>query len=320
MHLAFRLIIQPAPLILNSKQPQLIRKMTTKNPLSARRFAAGCILCSALLAPALQAATVLNFPDFSSVAGLQLNGNAAQVGSVLRVTPSTATQSGSVFSTTAVTLTPAVSFSTAFSFRMSNPGGISDEDGQGADGIVFAVQTVANTAGGAGGGIGYSGLLNSVGVEFDSWNNGAGLGDPNGNHVAINTNGNLGAPLDADAVTDGRLNNGSIWYAWVDYNGVSDLLEVRLSTTSSRPLSALSSTTVDLTSVLGSTDAYVGFTSGTGAAFNDHDILSWEFRDDYSPIRTPEGGSTLVTLGIGLSVLGFASRLSQKRRRNAATN
>lgn len=272
------------------------------------------LLSALIAAPALQAATVLNFPDFSDITGLQLNGNAAQVGNVLRVTPSSPFQAGSVFSTTAVTLTSQVSFSTAFSFRMSQPGGSSDVDGQGADGLVFVVQTVSNTAGSAGGGIGYQGLANSVGIEFDSWFNGAGLGDPNGNHVAINTNGNLGAPLDADAVGPNRLNDGNIWYAWVDYNGPTDLLEVRLSTTPSRPAAAHSSAIVPLEGVLGSTNAFVGFTSGTGSAYNHHDVLSWEFRDDYQPITTPEGGSTLAGLGLGVIALGLASRFTRGRK------
>jgi hypothetical protein len=47
-------------------------------------------------------ATTLLYTDFSSVAGLQLNGNAAQAGNVLRVTPATYGQSGSAFSTSAV--------------------------------------------------------------------------------------------------------------------------------------------------------------------------------------------------------------------------
>ena len=270
-----------------------------------------------LLQPEAKAATVLNFPDFSSVAGLQLNGSAAQAGNVLRVTPSAGNKSGSVFSTTAVTLTASVSFSTAFSFRMSNPGGISDGDGQGADGITFVVQTVANTAGGLGGGIGYAGLANSVGVEFDTYNNGG--SDPDGNHVAINTNGNLNTPLDVDPVTTARLNNGNLWYAWVDYDGASDLLEVRLSTASTRPAVALSSATVDLTAVLGSTNAYVGFTSGTGGAYNDHDIVSWEFRDNFAPIVTPpttavpDGGGTWIMLSLGLLGLALVRPLVSSR-------
>ena len=67
-------------------------------------------------------ATTISYTDFSSISGLQLNGNAAVATdntsrNVLRVTPSTFGQSGSVFSTSAVTLGADVSFSTKFSFN-----------------------------------------------------------------------------------------------------------------------------------------------------------------------------------------------------------
>lgn len=284
-----------------------------------------CLIGAVTLASvaSLSAATVLSFSDFSSVAGLQLNGNAAQAGNVLRVTPSLPSQSGSVFSVTPVALSTQVSFSTYFSFRISTPGGIGDSDGQGADGLVFVVQTNANNVGGAGGGIGYQGLANSVGVEFDTYDNGLGNGDPNGNHVAIDTGGNLGSPLAVTALPTNSanlLNNGSIWYAWVDYNGPTDLLEVRLSSTSSRPSTALVSTTVDLTTVLGSTNAFVGFTSGTGSGYNNHDVLSWEFRNDYSPVSqppaqgVPDSGSPVVLLSSGLIVLAICGRRFAPRK------
>jgi len=273
-----------------------------------------------LFSPALQAATVINFPDFSSVAGLQLNGNAAQVGSAVRVTPSAGFQAGSVFSTNPVTLAADVSFSTRFSFRISNPGGSSDTDGQGADGLVFVVQTNANNVGGAGGGIGYSGIPKSVGIEFDTWDNGLGWGDPNGNHVAIDTNGDLGSPLGVAPVGP-RMNDGDLWYAWVDYNGVTDALEVRLGDSSTRPAAPLVQATVDLPGVLQGTNAFVGFTSGTGSAFGDHDLVSWEFRDNYEPIVTPpptngvpEAGGTLMAMLLGIGGLALFRRAGTATR------
>ena len=135
-------------------------------------------------------------------------------------------QSGSAFLTTAIDLANQASFSTFFTFRISNPSGISDGDGQGADGIVFVVQSVSNTAGGFGGGIGYSGIQKSVGVELDTWDNGAGFNDPNGNHVGINLGGTFNGATQTIAT---RMNNSADWFVWIDYNGVNDLLEVRFS-------------------------------------------------------------------------------------------
>lgn len=262
-----------------------------------------------------QAATIL-YNDFSSTAGLQLNASTAVINSggsgvndgsrdVLRLTNNLG-QSGSAFSTNTVSLDNDASFSTAFVFNIGDPQGAFDPsgDGQGADGIVFVVQTVSNTAGGGGVGIGYSGLSNSVGIEFDTWNNGS-IDGSNGNHVGINVGGNINSAARGNVAT--RMNNGADWYAWVDYNGITDLLEVRINQTNIRPTGAFISHSVDLVTELGSTDAFVGFTSGTGAAAGDHDIVQWQFNSTFDPISeigVPTPGALAL---LGLSLMGLGS-------------
>lgn len=230
----------------------------------------------------------VNFADFTDISPLTLNGAAATLGNpvafnganVLRLTDGLG-QSSSLFLTQAISLANGASFSTAFTFQMTDGEGIGSPPG--ADGIVFAVQTVSNTAGGGGGGIGYEGINNSVGIEFDTFDNSG--WDPDGNHVGVNLNGDVDSVKTVSVAT--VLNAGDIWYAWVDYNGATDLLEVRLAMTPTRPASPLMTHVVDLTSVLGQTDAFIGFTSGTGAGANDHDIRSWRFVPDYSPLDDP---------------------------------
>ncbi len=271
--------------------------------------ALGMASASLLCMQAANAAVVVNYPDFSSVTGLQLNGNAAQVGNLLRVTPAIDGQSGSVFSLNPVSLASNASFSTYFQFRFSNPDlGFCDSPTTcGADGLVFTLQTVSNTAGGAGGGIGYAGLPNSVGIEFDSWNNGA-SDDFSSNHVGIDVGGNTDSLVTQEILAD-DLNNGQIWNAWVDYNGASTQLEVRLGLSNVRPALPFLALTRDLSLDLGSSSAFVGFTSGTGSSHANHDVLSWVLEDRFAPIGTPVPEPGMIALfGSAVALAGLTRR------------
>jgi hypothetical protein len=221
-----------------------------------------------------RAATIFSFPNFNNCAGLQINGNAACTGGVLRVTPATFNQAGSAFSTAPIPLGAGASFSTFFSFRISASGN------GGADGLVFVIQPVSAGLGGAGGGIGYLGIPTSLGVEFDNWDNGIGAGDPNDSHVGIDLNGSVNSVQ--TALISPPLDDGNIWNAWIDYDGT--VLELRLSQGATRPSAPTLSRPVNLASILGTTQAFVGFTSGTGAAFANHDILTWRFDNAFAPI------------------------------------
>lgn len=268
-------------------------------------------VCGVALASSASAA-VISYTDFSSVNGLTLNGDAAQVGNVLRVTPANYGQSGSAFSTSTVSLASNASFSTFFQFQFTTPGGACDGQGCGADGLVFVVQTVSNSVGGSGGGIGYLGIGNSVGIEFDTWNNGPGDNNSS-NHIGIDVNGSVTSIVLAE-VTEADMNGGDIWSVWVDYDGATNLLEARMNRTGVRPASAILSLTRDLALDLGTTDAFVGFTSGTGAAYANHDVLSWTLEDRFAPIggdnnSVPEPGSLLL-VGTGLALARFMRKRS----------
>ncbi|GGF55352.1 L-type lectin-domain containing protein [Alteromonas lipolytica] len=266
----------------------------------------------ALVVSFSSSASVISYTDFSSTAGLQLNGHAQQVGNVIRLTETTS-QAGSFFSTDAQTLGSDVSFSSFFSFNIFDGVGISDVDGIGADGIVFTLQTVSNQAGGGGGGIGYQNLAQSVGIEFDTWNNG-GYDDNSGNHVGINVNGNMDSLALVTEAT--RFNDGDDWFAWVDYDGITDQLSVRYSQNVVKPTLASLEYTIDLTSIFGSNDVYAGFTSGTGGAGNKHDITSFAFSTEFDEDFAGNGINEVSAPGtlalLGLSAFGLAARARRK--------
>lgn len=258
-----------------------------------------------------------SYPNFSDTTGLQLNGNASTAGTgsgtVLRVTPATTGQSGSVFSSTPITLSDAYSFSTRFTFNFNSQG-----DSGGADGLVFVVQTNSSTFGGSGGGIGYFGLPNSLGVEFDNWYNSE-ISDLNDNHVGIDIGGNIVSVQQVPSPF--VLDSGTNLTAWIDYNSGSQLLEVFLSDGNTRPGSPIISYNVDLQSVLGvGNQAFVGFTSGTGAAWANHDVLNWDFIDHFAPVgvAVPEPATWAMML-CGFGGIGFAMRRQKRKAVAGAT-
>ena len=227
---------------------------------------------------------MVEFVDFSDLSNIQLGGDAARLTpvpdgrNILRLVDSERPfESGNALIQNPFDLFGAnnepLSFSTNFQFQITEPGGITDEDGAGADGIAFILSPTSNV-GSAGGGIGYSGLQNSVVVEFDTYNNGV-IDDNNGNHVGLALNGNTNSVAQT-AVTP-RFNNGEIWNAWIEYDGVSQQIEVWASLSTMRPDESLLSESVDIPSIIGSDEFFIGFTSATGAAFGVHDILSWNF-------------------------------------------
>jgi ELWxxDGT repeat protein len=222
------------------------------------------------------------FSNFADTSRMQLAGTAGVFstgdGQVMRLTQALAEQAGSVFALDPVNTS---SFSASFSFRMTNPGGITDSDGiVGADGITFTIKSAQSpNLGSDGSGLGYAGIGKSVAVEFDTFHNtpntfpGNVPGDPSSNHVGIDVNGSVVSTV-TNSVTP-NFNDGNIWHVWVDYDGTT--LQVRYGESDARPAAAQLSTQINLTGIIGSPQAQVGFTGGTAAGFENQDILSWSY-------------------------------------------
>jgi YVTN family beta-propeller protein len=236
-----------------------------------------------------------NFPTFASAGGLTLNGNAAVTGGALRLAANVANQVGSAFLSNPLTVGPNTSMNTRFVFRIH---GSTD----GADGMTFMIQGAGpNALGAAGNGLGYDGIGQSLAIEID---NHAGAGDANANHIAILSNGSVATHL-ATFTPGWDLENGLSHTLWVEYDGPANQLRVYAAQgiVTQRPASPVMTLTIDLPALVGS-QAWFGFSGGTGGVFNNHDVESWSislnaFALPAPPVLTAPGNQTDV---LGASV------------------
>lgn len=298
-------------------------------------FRIGVCASSVLFGLALAAdAAQFTYNGFSNTTGLTFVGDATTAvtsdGTVLRVTPATGGQSGAVYSTSAFTLGANATFSTQFQFRFTDPGGQDP-----ADGITFVLAASPTGLGSGGVGMGYAGVPNSVAIEFDTYNNaGFGLGDNDGNssnHVAIDTDGNLtntalanvygngscgftnGSPAQNPNTVDGCMSNGHLWTVDMSYNGTNLTVGLR-DPSESLDFIAINSYAINIASYLGTNNAYVGFTAGTGAGWENHDIVNWTFSNT-AQLPVPEPGS-LTLLCVGVLMLAGAGARRRFRRQS----
>lgn len=145
----------------------------------------------------------------------------------------------------------------------------------GADGMVFVMQQVGNTAIGLdGGGIGFEGFSPSFGVEFDTWPN-IDFGDPSFDHIAFLQNGNvdhngpdnLAGPVQAQA-TNTTLSDGVYHVVDIFWDPADNSFEVWMD------CEPRLTATVDLIDDIfnGTSNVFWGFTGATGGESNAHRV------------------------------------------------
>ncbi len=119
----------------------------------------------------------------SGKAQFVLNGGAVSLGGdCYRLTQPIGNQLGTAWSSSLISLND--SFDLQFDIYLGCL------DANGADGMVFGLQPVSTSAGNPGQGMGFGGIVPSLGVEFDTWQNTT-LADPTYDHMAIVQNGNV---------------------------------------------------------------------------------------------------------------------------------
>jgi hypothetical protein len=215
------------------------------------------------------------FADFSSTTGLTLVGNPTVNGTNLRMTAALEGQLGAAWYVDKQSI--AGGFTTEFRFRITEPGGVPDFfNGLGADGLAFVIQNAdGGIIGNPGSGMGYETIPNSLAVEFDTWGHPF-FGDPNGNHVSVQSlgtapnsytpNASLGLNQNIPELTSGNTFLARIVYAPGTITVFLDGVQVL-------------NVAVDLSTLLNLDQgrAWVGFTASTGGAWENHDLASWTF-------------------------------------------
>ncbi len=237
-------------------------------------------------------AQTFSYPNFNSTTGLTLNGSAAAAAGVLRVSPSASGAKGSVLTDLPVAVNG--SFETTFAFQ------ITLQVGGGADGMAFVIANDprgATALGDTGTELGYGYMVtspptlsinNSLVVEIDTW---LSPGDLSANEISVQTGGSgdnhadagysIGRITPAINMSDGLLHVMRISYA-------PGTLDIYLDNLVTPQLSVpwdfntggtwvVSGSPVGGLNLLGGSSAHVGFSSATGGAWENHDVVWWDW-------------------------------------------
>ena len=235
-----------------------------------------------------------NYSTFAGATGLTLNGNAVLSGSALRVAANVANQAGSAFISASQAIGPNTSMNTRFVFRIHG-------SADGADGLTFMIQGAgANAIGGLGTGLGYSGIGQSLAIEIDNFQ---GAGDANANHIGVLSGGDAATHL-ATFTPGWDLENGLSHTMWIEYDGPANQLRVFAAqgVVANRPGTPVITLSVNLPALVGS-QAWFGFSGGTGGQFNNHDIESWSLSLNAFALPAPP---VLTAPGNQINVVGNA--------------
>lgn len=214
-----------------------------------------------------------------------------------------ANNGNAVIATNTVTLTDGATGEDSSSF-LNNPLFIGaftatwtyqDVGGGGADGTVFVLQNDprgTSALGGGGGGLGYSGITPSVGLEFNIYG-------PNTPGMAFRANGATGGPYPATPPLN--VASGNPIGVTVHYDGttVSCTLTDTVAHTSFR-----TNLVVNIPVTVGTNVAFVGFTGASGGVASYQQVSNFSFYNS-PPLATHLTGGNALVLSWPASSVGF---------------
>jgi alpha-L-arabinofuranosidase len=213
--------------------------------------------------PVAKAAYVISVPAMPgfTTSELQLHGSAAIVGTTLRLTNGAPAQSAVAWSNAPV---PVSAFTADFTFQLPTST---------ADGFTFTIHnspTGTWATGSNAGGLGYSGIANSVAIKFALYSD-----VTNGmvSQTGLLENGQ--SPSSAQSIdmsSNLSLHAGHLYSVHLVYAGTT-LAETVTDTNTGGVFTH--SYAVNIPSIVGGSNAYVGFTGSTGGFTSVQNLLTW---------------------------------------------
>ena len=285
-------------------------------------------VCTAVLlgSSSVASAVIIDVTDFGAASGLNLVSDASVQGSALRLSSSNYSRVGAAWFSNLLNV--ADGFTVTFRFQITDRHQLLDNGtvlsgadvASGGDGIAFVVQNSSvNALGLPNSGIGYYGIPNSLAVEFDTWKNQKSTYcEPDNNHIAVQSLGTAANRPEHCASTDpsdpyanptlgiyspsADFASGSIYQARIDYRpGSLKVFFVDMS-------NPVMDVNVDLRTLLALQDgngAFIGFTSSTGGAWENHDLVNFSFSNVPEPNMVG-----LLGMALGLVAVKRARRVS----------
>ena len=242
--------------------------------------------------------TVINLGGGFTVGSMALNGSAKLSGTRLRLTDGGTGEAASAWYNSIVDVHQ---FTTNFSFQIS--GGTSPQ----ADGFAFVMQSGSTTAiGSSGGSLGYgsqngTGLPNSIAIKFDIYSNNGEGADSTGLYV----NGAAPTTPALDMTSSGvNLRSGDVFNVQMSYDGTNLTMSITDATTNA---TFTHTWAINITGTVGGSNAYVGFTGGTGGYTAIQDIIGWTLTSSVSgtaaatPTFSPVAGTYATAQTVTIS-------------------